>query len=95
MRYAARTGWLGLLVALLACQSAGSAPPPAAPAATSATSPAPAAAAAAPAAADPQTSALPAVRVPALSDPSLDTANDDNAVVCASKRGCRRLTIRP
>src|SRR5438105_3038234 len=66
MRYAARAGWLSLLVALLACQSPSSAPPPAAPAATSASSSAPAAAAAgaAPAAAAPQTSALPVVRVP-------------------------------
>src|SRR5437763_13844119 len=62
MRYAARAGWLSLLVVLLACQAAGSAPPPA----TSASSAAPAAAAAgnAPAAAAPQTSALPVVRVP-------------------------------
>jgi NitT/TauT family transport system substrate-binding protein len=67
MRYAARGGWISLLVALLACQSAGSAPPPAAPAATSARSAAPAApaATAAPAAAaQPAQAGMPAPLAP-------------------------------
>ena len=67
MRYAARSGWISLLVALLACQSAGSAPPPAAPAATSARSSAPAApaATAAPAAAaQPTQAGMPAPLAP-------------------------------
>ena len=70
MRYAARAGWIGLLVVLLACQSAGSTPPPAAPKATTVTSPVPAAPAApaattAPAAAArPAQAAMPAPLVP-------------------------------
>src|SRR6476469_6330405 len=67
MRYAARGGWISLLVALLACQSAGSAPPPAAPAATSVSSAAPAApaATAAPAAAaEPAQTGMPAPLAP-------------------------------
>src|SRR5687767_9529074 len=94
MRYAARSGWISLLVALLACQSASSTPPPAAPAATRASSTAPAApaATAAPAAAAaPAQAGMPAPLAPPVTvKVGLLSSVSDSGVFIGYERGYYR-----